>query len=223
MKYEIKCTPFPVVECRIDRGESMITEGGSMVWMTPQIDMETSGKGGFARLFSGENIFRNVYTANADNQLIAFGSSFPGRILAIDVSKTAWIMQKRSFLAAESGVNFEITFQKKMGAGFFGGEGFIMQRISGRGIAFVEIDGELIEYTLQPGQQIVVDTGNVAGYEESVKMDIQSVKGMKNKLFGGEGFFNTILTGPGKILLQTMPVSSFAQTIIPYIPQSSSN
>jgi uncharacterized protein (TIGR00266 family) len=218
MKYEIKGTPFPVVECRIERGETMITEGGGMVWMTPQVEMTTTGQGGFARLFSGENIFRNLYTANADNQLIAFGASFPGRILPIDVTQKAWIMQKSAFLASEDTVNFEVVFQKKLSTGLFGGEGFIMQRLSGRGIAFVEIDGELIEYQLAAGQRIVVDTGNVAGYEESVQMDIQSVKGMKNKLFGGEGLFHTILTGPGKILLQTMPVSGMAQTLIPYLP-----
>ncbi|MDO4520557.1 MAG: TIGR00266 family protein [Erysipelotrichaceae bacterium] len=223
MKYEIKGTPFPVVECRIERGETMITEGGGMVWMTPQIEMTTSGQGGFARLFSGENIFRNLYTANADNQLIAFGSSFPGRILPIDVTNKAWIMQKSAFLASEDTVNYEVVFQKKFSSGLFGGEGFIMQRLSGRGIVFVEIDGELIEYQLAAGQQIVVDTGNVAGYEETVQMDIQSVKGIKNKLFGGEGLFNTVLTGPGKILLQTMPVSGMAQILIPYMPTSSNN
>lgn len=223
MKYEIKGTPFPVVECRIERGETMITEGGGMVWMTPQIEMTTSGQGGFARLFSGENIFRNLYTANADNQLIAFGSSFPGRILPIDVTNKAWIMQKSAFLASEDTVNYEVVFQKKFSSGLFGGEGFIMQRLSGRGIVFVEIDGELIEYQLAAGQQIVVDTGNVAGYEETVQMDIQAVKGIKNKLFGGEGLFNTVLTGPGKILLQTMPVSGMAQILIPYMPTSSNN
>ena len=223
MKYEIKGTPFPVVECRIERGETMITEGGGMVWMTPQIEMTTSGQGGFARLFSGENIFRNLYTANADNQLIAFGSSFPGRILPIDVTNKPWIMQKSAFLASEDTVNYEVVFQKKFSSGLFGGEGFIMQRLSGRGIVFVEIDGELIEYQLAAGQQIVVDTGNVAGYEETVQMDIQAVKGIKNKLFGGEGLFNTVLTGPGKILLQTMPVSGMAQILIPYMPTSSSN
>ena len=223
MKYEIKGTPFPVVECRIERGETMITEGGGMVWMTPQIEMTTSGQGGFARLFSGENIFRNLYTANADNQLIAFGSSFLGRILPIDVTNKAWIMQKSAFLASEDTVNYEVVFQKKFSSGLFGGEGFIMQRLSGRGIVFVEIDGELIEYQLAADQQIVVDTGNVAGYEETVQMDIQSVKGIKNKLFGGEGLFNTVLTGPGKILLQTMPVSGMAQILIPYMPTSSNN
>lgn len=223
MKYEIKGTPFPVVECRIERGETMITEGGGMVWMTPQIEMTTSGQGGFARLFSGENIFRNLYTANADNQLIAFGSSFPGRILPIDVTNKPWIMQKSAFLASEDTVNYEVVFQKKFSSGLFGGEGFIMQRLSGRGIVFVEIDGELIEYQLAAGQQIVVDTGNVAGYEETVQMDIQAVKGIKNKLFGGEGLFNTVLTGPGKILLQTMPVSGMAQILIPYMPTSSNN
>ena len=223
MRYKIDGGQLPVVICRLDAGESMITEKGAMAWMTPQIEMTTSGQGGFARLFSGENVFRNLYTANADNQLIAFGSSFPGRILPIDVSEKAWIMQKSAFLASEESVSFEVVFQKKFSTGLFGGEGFIMQRLSGRGIVFVEIDGELIEYQLAAGQKIIVDTGNIAGYEETVQMDIQSVKGVKNKLFGGEGLFNTVLTGPGKILLQTMPVRGLAQELIPYLPTNTSS
>ena len=151
--------------------------------------------------------------------MIAFGSSFPGQIKPITIAPgQEMILQKSAFLAAEAGVELSIHFSKKLGAGFFGGEGFIMQRLSGRGIAFVEIDGELVEYELKAGQQLVVDTGNVAGFELGVQMDIQQVPGLKNKLLGGEGLFNTILTGPGRVWLQTMPICNVAASIRPFIP-----
>ncbi len=218
MQYEIIGGAFPVVECRVAQGESMITEKGSMVWMSPNMEMKTSGAGGLGRMFSGESIFQNIYTSHNGNGLIAFGSSFPGKIMPVDVSQSDWIFQKSAFLASEAGVKLSIAFKKKLGAGLFGGEGFIMQRLSGNGIAFVEIDGDLKEVYLAPGQQIVVDTGNVAGYEAGVQMDIQTVKGVKNVLFGGEGLFNTVLTGPGRVWLQTMPISSLAGAIRAYIP-----
>ncbi|MBQ6361949.1 MAG: TIGR00266 family protein [Lachnospiraceae bacterium] len=222
MQYEIKGGVFPVVECSLSANESMITEKGSMVWMSQNMDMQTTGAGGFGRMFSGESIFQNVYTAKGGPGMITFGSSFPGKILPVDVSYGSWIFQKQAFLASESSVQLNVHFRKKAAAGFFGGEGFIMQKLSGRGIAFVEIDGECIEYDLRPGEKLIVDTGNVAGFEASINMDIQSVPGLKNKLFGGEGLFNTVLTGPGKVLLQTMPISSVAASIIPYIPKGSS-
>ena len=205
MQYEIKGGSFPVVECKLEDGEKMITESGSMVWMSPNMEMSTSGGGVgkmFSKAFSGENLFQNIYTANGKG-LIAFGSSFPGKILPLEIS---------------AGKELSIHFNKKLGAGFFGGEGFIMQKLSGNGTAFAEVDGELVTYELKEGQQIVVDTGNVLGFETSVKMDIQQVKGLKNKLLGGEGFFNTVLTGPGKIWLQTMPLYNVAMAIKPYIP-----
>lgn len=172
----------------------------------------------FSKAFSGENLFQNIYTANGKG-LIAFGSSFPGKILPLEISAgKEFVLQKSAFLASEAGVELSIHFNKKLGAGFFGGEGFIMQKLSGNGTAFAEVDGELVAYELKEGQQIVVDTGNVLGFETSVKMDIQQVKGLKNKLLGGEGFFNTVLTGPGKIWLQTMPLYNVAMAIKPYIP-----
>ncbi len=216
MEYEIKGGSFPVVICRLRDGERMITEKGSMVWMSPNMEMETRGGGlgkMFSKAFSGESMFQNIYTARGDG-MIAFGSSFPGKILPLEVSGgRELIMQKSSFLASEETVDLSIAFNKKMGAGFFGGEGFIMQKLSGRGMAFVEIDGDLVEYDLAPGQQIVVDTGNVAGYESTVTMDVRQVPGLKNKLMGGEGLFNTYLTGPGKVMLQTMPISSMAAAL----------
>nr|WP_300187322.1 TIGR00266 family protein [uncultured Agathobaculum sp.] len=220
MQYEFKGGVFPVVVCQLADGEKMITEKGSMVWMTPNMEMETTGGGlgkMFSKAFSGESMFQNSYTARGAG-MIAFGSSFPGRILTLEVAPgREFILQKTAFLASEAGVQLSIHFNKKFGAGLFGGEGFIMQRLSGSGIAFAEVDGELVEYTLAPGQQMVVDTGNVLGFESSVSIDIQQVKGIKNKLLGGEGFFNTVLTGPGKIWLQTMPISGVASAIQPFI------
>ena len=225
MKYEIKGDPMPVVICELDAGESMITERGSMVWMSPNMQMETSAGGlgkAFGRIFSGESMFQNIYTAKGGPGMIAFASSFPGAIRVVEVTPDHPIVaQKSSFLAATSGVELSVFFQKKVGAGFFGGEGFIMQKLSGHGLAFLEIDGSAVEYELQPGQQLIVDTGNLAMMSDTCKMDIQSVKGVKNVLFGGEGLFNTVVTGPGRVTLQTMPLANFASTIATYIPSKS--
>lgn len=221
MRYEIKGGAFPVVVCELADGEQMITEKGSMVWMSPNMQMDTRGGGlgkMFSKAFSGESIFQNIYTARGAG-MIAFGSSFPGQIKAVTIAPGQdMILQKTAFLAAEPGVERSIHFNKKLGTGLFGGEGFIMQRLSGSGVAFAEIDGELVEYELREGQQIVADTGNVAGFTAGVKMEILQVPGMKNKLLGGEGLFNTLLTGPGRVWLQTMPISSVAASIRPYIP-----
>lgn len=221
MRYEITGGSFPVVVCHLENGEKMITESGSMVWMTPNMQMETSGGGlgkMFSRAFSGENLFQNIYTARGSG-MITFGSSFPGRIVPLEIGPgREMILQKKAFLAAEAGVSLSIHFNKKIGSGLFGGEGFIMQRLSGQGVAFAEIDGELVEYQLEAGQQLVVDTGNVAGFEPTVSMNIQQVPGLKNMVFGGEGVFNTLLTGPGKVWFQTMPISSVAMAIRPFIP-----
>ena len=221
MTYELKGGAFPVVVCQLADGEQMVTEKGSMVWMSPNMEMSTSGGGlgkMFSKAFSGESMFQNIYTARGAG-MIAFGSSFPGQIKAVTIAPGQdMILQKTAFLAAEPGVELSIHFNKKLGTGLFGGEGFIMQRLSGSGVAFAEIDGELVEYELREGQQIVADTGNVAGFTAGVKMEIQQVPGMKNKLLGGEGLFNTLLTGPGRVWLQTMPISSVAASIRPYIP-----
>lgn len=221
MRYEIKGGSFPVVVCYLENGEQMITEKGSMVWMSANMQMDTRGGGlgkMFSKAFSGESMFQNIYTARGEG-MITFGSSFPGQIKPIIIEPgREMILQKSAFLAAETGVELSIHFRKNLGSGFFGGEGFIMQRLSGRGTAFVEIDGELVEYELKPGQQMVVDTGNVAGFEPSVRMDIQQIPGLKNMLLGGEGLFNTVLTGPGRVWLQTMPICNVAAAIRAYIP-----
>ena len=222
MKYEIKGGSFPVVVCYLNKGEQMITEKGSMVWQTTDFQMETTGGGlgkMFSKAFSGESMFQNIYTAGRNDAMIAFGSSFPGKILPLEITGgKEFILQKQAFLASTKGVDLSVHFSKKFGAGFFGGEGFIMQKLSGSGMAFVEIDGDLVEYNLAPGQQLLVETGNVAGFETSVSMEIRQVQGLKNKLLGGEGLFNTLLTGPGKVWLQTMPISNVANAMIEFIP-----
>ena len=227
MTYDIIGEPMPVVVCRVEAGETLVCESGAMSWMSPNMEMQTSGGGAaklFGRMFSGENLFQNHYTARGGEGLIAFASSFPGSIRAVEITPgRSVIVQKRAFLASESGVEMSVFFQKKLGAGLFGGEGFIMQKLSGHGTAFIEIDGSAVEYYLAPGEQMVVDTGNLAMMDETVKMDIQQVRGVKNVLFGGESLFNTVVTGPGKIVLQTMPLSAFVGAIAGMLPSSGNN
>ncbi len=225
MKYEIKGETLPVAVCYLENGESMITERGSMSWMSPNMKMETTSNGGIGkalgRMFAGEALFQNRYTVMGGNGMIAFASSFPGSILDYQIAPgRELIVQKSGFLAAEAGVELSVFFQKKLGAGFFGGEGFIMQKLSGYGTAFLEFDGHVIEYGLQPGQQIVVDTGYLAAMESTCTMEIKSVPGLKNMVFGGEGVFNTLITGPGRIWLQTMPMSNVAAEIFKFMPSS---
>ena len=225
MRYEIKGDTLPVVICHLEAGERMITERGSMAWMSPNMKMETSTNGGlgkaFGRMFSGEAMFQNIYTARGGNGLIAFASSFPGKIVAHEVAPGREIVvQKSGFLAAEAGVDLSIFFQKRIGSGIFGGEGFIMQKVSGQGTVFAEFDGHVVEYELNAGQEIVVDTGHLAAMDASCQIEIKSVPGVKNMLFGGEGIFNTVVRGPGRVLLQTMPISNVAGALGPYITTS---
>ena len=226
MKYEIKGDTLPVVICYLDNGEKVVTEGGGMSWMSPNMKMETTSNGGigkmFGRMFSGEKIFQNIYTAVGGNGMIAFASCFPGSIRAFDITPgNEIIAQKSAFLASEASVGCSVHFSKKFSAGLFGGEGFIMQKFSGNGTLFAEFDGHVVEYELEAGEQIVVDTGHLAAMTASCTMEIKSVPGVKNMLFGGEGVFNTILTGPGKVWLQTMPISNVAGVLSPYFPSSS--
>lgn len=225
MKYQIIGEPLPVVICELNAGEAMLSERGSMCWMTPNMKMETTSSGGvgkaIGRMFAGEALFQNRFTAMNGPGSIAFASSFPGSIREFSISPGNEIVaQKSAYLAGEPGVTLSVHFQKKIGAGFFGGEGFIMQRLSGVGHAFIEIDGFAVEYMLQSGQQMIVDTGYLAAMDTTCSMDIKTVPGVKNMLFGGEGVFNTVITGPGRIILQTMPVSGVASVISPYIAKS---
>lgn len=226
MKYQIQGETLPVVVCQLEGGEKMITEGGGMAWMSPNMKMETTTNGGlgkaFGRMFSGEKMFQNVYTAQGGSGMIAFASSFPGSIKAYEIAPgQEMIFQKSAFLAAEAGVELSVFFNKKFSSGLFGGEGFIMQKISGYGTVFAEFDGHVVDYELQPGQQIVVDTGHLAAMTATCQMEIKSVPGVKNMLFGGEGLFNTVISGPGKVWLQTMPISNVAGILRPYLPSGS--
>ncbi len=223
MRYEIKGEPMPVALVYLESGENVMCQKGAMSWMTPNMKMAT-GTGGigkaFSKMFSGESMFQNTYTSEGGPGMIAFASSVPGSIIPFDISQGDMIVQKGGYLASEPSVEFSIAFQKKIGAGFFGGEGFIMQRLHGKGIALVEIDGYVVEYDLQAGQQMVIDTGYLAAMTGTCSMDIQTVKGVGNVLFGGEGLFNTVVTGPGKIYLQTMPISHLAGAVAAVIPRS---
>ena len=218
MRYEIVSKAYPVVVCHLGPGEQMKTERGSMVWMDSWIDMatKTGDIGGvFERVLTGESIFQNVYTATRPGK-VAFGSSFPGRIVPITIAPgREFIVQKMGFLASEMGVKLSMHVNQRIGGGFFGGEGFIMQRLSGCGTAFIEVDGDLVSYELAAGEQLVVNTGNVLGFTAGVTLDIQAVRGGMNLVFGGEGVFNTVLTGPGTVWLQTMPMASLVDAILP--------
>lgn len=222
MKYEIKGTPLPVVIMNVEAGEVIKTDKGAMSWMSPNMQMSTNGGGSigkaFGRMFSGEAMFQNTYTAQGGPGLLACASSFPGEILAFKIEPDKPIIaQKSAFLASESGVDVSVHFQKKGMSGFFGGEGFILQRFTGSGYVFLEIDGSVVEYELAAGQSLVIDTGNLAVMESTVSVDVQTVKGVGNVLLGGEGLFNTVVTGPGKVWLQTIPKNVLAGAIAPYI------
>ena len=224
MQYQILGGELPAVVCTMEPGESVITERGGMSWMTPNMRMQTQAGGvgkALGRMFAGEAMFQNKYTAEGSQGLIAFASSFPGEIRAITITPDhSIIAQKRAFLAATEGVELSIHFRKKLGAGLFGGEGFIMQRLSGNGTAFVEIDGSVVEYQLAAGQSMLLDTGYLAMMEDTVSMDIEMVKGAKNIFLGGEGLFNTKVTGPGRIWIQTMPISAVAGIIASTLPRA---
>ena len=223
MNYEIKGNVVPAVEVSLSRGESVFTQSGGMFYQTEGIKMDTNTRGGLfkgiGRMFAGESMFMATYTATQDAK-VAFASTVPGSIIPVDVSEGRFTIQKGAFLAAESSVELRTTFNKKLGTGFFGGEGFILQELSGRGIAFLEVDGDAIEMNLAPGEVLKVDTGNLVGFEDSVRYEVESVKGLGNILFGGEGLFLTKLTGPGKVILQTMNMNEFALRVGSYIPTS---
>ena len=224
MQYQIQGQPYPVVVVTADPEETILCQKGAMAWMTPNMEMQTKGGGlgkMFSRAFTGETMFQNHYTAKGGQGMIAFASAVPGEIMPIQITpQRSIIAQKSAFLASESTVNFELFFQKRIAGGFFGGEGFIMQKLHGTGMAFVEIDGYVVEYELQAGQQMLIDTGYLAAMSGSCTIDIQTVKGIGNVLFGGEGLFNTVVTGPGKIYLQTMPISNVAGAIASVMPKS---
>ena len=225
MRYKIEGGSLPVLTIALNQGESIYTQSGGMSWMSDGIEMDTNMKGGLfkglSRMFTGESLFMATYTARRPDQQIALASSFPGSIVALEIGPgREYVCQKNSFLCATPGVELSTEVVKGLSGGFFGGEGFLLQRLHGSGMAFVEIDGHAVERELQPGERLKVDTGNVAIYEAEVGYSVETVRGFKNVLFGGEGLFLTVLQGPGKIWLQTISMPDFAGRIIPFLPSS---
>ncbi|ALT69145.1 TIGR00266 family protein [Methanobrevibacter millerae] len=223
MEYEIKGGAFPIVVCKLQKGERMKDESGSMAFMSSGVKMDTNTGGGvlkgLGRAISGNSFFINTFVAEKDNQEIGFASNFPGKVIPIKLDGANSIIgQKRSFLASEDSVEIDMYFQKNLGTGIFGGEGFILQKFTGNGMLFLEIDGEVIERYLEPGEVLFVDQGHIAAMDESIDFDIERIKGAKNWLFGGEGVFFAKLVGPGRVWVQTMPITKLAQALIPMLP-----
>lgn len=227
MEYKVIGTTLQAVILELDPGEMVFSESGGMAWMSNNIDMHTSGRGGglggaLGRMVTGESLFLVEYTSQNGKGIVAFASDFPGKIVPIHLGEgQQMICQKSAFLCAEKTVKLDIHFRKRLGAGLFGGEGFILQKLTGPGVAFVCLDGEIVEYTLGQNQVLRVDTGHVAMYEPTVAFDVEMLKGFANIFFGGEGLFVATLRGPGRIWLQTMPTSNLARAIMPHLPKSS--
>ncbi len=225
MQYRMIGNTMPAVEVILNAGEGMYTQSGGMAWMSEGVEMSTSTQGGILKglgrkMFAGESMFMAQYTATRDNALIAFASTVAGEVIPIDLAQhQGLICQKGAFLCATPGVQMNMTLTKKFSAGLFGGEGFVLQQAVGNGLLFLEIDGDRIEKNLAPGEVLFVDTGNVVAFDASITYEIQMVKGLKNMFFGGEGMFNTKLTGPGKVILQTQNFNEFASRIISMVPR----
>lgn len=224
MRYQIIGQTVPVVEMRLNKGETVFTQSGGFAYSDNNVTMQTDTHGGImkgiGRIFSGESMFLANYTAESDDAMIAFASTVPGAVVPIDMSThpNGFIMQKGAFLCAENTVSTQVAFSKKFGAGLFGGEGFVLQKATGSGLLFLEIDGDVIERELAPGEILKVDTGNVVAFDSNVTYDIETVKGIKNIFLGGEGLFLTKLVGPGKVYLQSQSLRDFANRLIPFLP-----
>ncbi len=225
MEYKVIGTTMQAVVLELDPGETVYSESGGMAWMSGNITMNTSGRGGglggmLRRAVSGESLFLVEYTSQGGKGIVAFAADFPGKIIPLNLGPSQQIIaQKEAFLCAEKTVGLDIQFRRRMGAGFFGGEGFVMQKLTGPGVAFVTLDGEIMEYTLGEGQVLKVDTGHVAMFEPTVSFDVEMIRGFRNMLFGGEGLFLATLRGPGRVWLQTMPTMNLARSIAEYLPK----
>jgi uncharacterized protein (TIGR00266 family) len=227
MEYKIYGTVMQTLDVHLKQGESIYTESGGMAWMRGNIAMETSTRGGImaglGRALAGESLFMTTYTCNSPDGLIVFTPEVPGKVLDIELGPgQSLICQKDAFMCAQESVKLEMHFRKKLGTGFFGGEGFILQKITGPGLVFVEIPGEVRDYDLPPGAIMQVDPGHIAMFEPNVTYDITTVKGLKNIFFSGEGLFLATLKGPGKIWLQSLPLSNLAARLSRYLPTKSS-
>ena len=225
MRYEIIGKTVPAVEFTLNRGESIYSQRGGMTWQTDGINMKTNARGGvmksLGRMFTGESIFMNTYTANVDGAKVAYATTLPGDIVSINVGENnGFTVQKSSFLCAEPGVDMSIAFTKKFSAGLFGGEGFVLQKAKGNGMLFLEVDGDPVERILAPGEVLKVDTGNVVGFESTVSYEIETVKGLGNIFLGGEGLFLTKLVGPGRVIIQSQNFGDFAGKILGMMPKN---
>ena len=229
MDYKIIGETVPVVEMTLKKGESVYTQTGGLAYESDGVEMKTNARGGIlkglGRMLSGESMFMANYTAERDDVLVAFASTVPGSVINVNLNErpNGIVLQKGAFLCAEQTVETSMLFNKKLGVGLFGGEGFILQKATGTGNLFLEVDGDAIEKELKPGEILKVDTGNVVGFEPSVSYEIETVKGFGNIFFGGEGLFLTKLVGPGKVILQSQNFKDFAGRLIPYMPKPSGN
>ena len=218
--YKIFGDDMQLVEIELDQGEGIRAEAGAMMYMEKDIEMQTSSGGGifkgFKRMITGESFFITTFLHNGKGKgHVAFGAPFPGKIVPLDLGKLGgkFLCQKDAFLCAARGIEIEVAFTKKLGAGLFGGEGFILQKLEGNGMAFIHAGGTIIKKELGPGETLRVDTGCIAAFSVSVNYDIQFVGGFKNALFGGEGMFLASLTGPGTVYLQSLPFSRLADRV----------
>lgn len=225
MKFRIIGTTVPAVEVYYEHpGEEMVTQSGGMAWMSDGIGMTSDTNGGalagLGRMFAGESLFMSRYQAQKSGATIAFASTVPGSIVPVHMKNypRGLICQKGAFLCSQSSVKLEVTFSRKFSTGLFGGEGFILEKLSGAGTAFLEVDGDVVEKELNPGEILKVDTGNVVAFQEGMPYEIETVSGFKNILFGGEGLFLTRITGPGKVILQTQNIKDFAGVLSKYLP-----
>ena len=226
MEYEIRGTVMQSLEVRLSAGESLYTEAGGMSWMSDGIDMDANMKGGLLgglkRMVAGESLFLTDYTCQAASGFVVFTGEVPGKIIPLQLKAgESVILQRDAFMCAESTATLDMHMQKRLGSAFFGGEGIVMQKATGPGLVFCEIDGEVVEYNLQAGQVLKVDPGHVAMLDPTVDMDIAMVPGIKNMFLSGEGLVLTTLRGPGRVWLQSLPLARLAQRVIPFLPKSS--
>ena len=228
MEHKILGTVMPVLEMHLDPGESVVSESGELSWMSASIELHTSTGGGGAkglfgtlkRAVGGGGLFLTEYTAKGAAGVVAFASKVPGTIIPVEIGGTGYMVHRHGFLCGSPSVHVTVGFQRSLGAGIFGGEGFILQKLAGPAQAWVEFSGEVVAYDLQPGETLRVHPGHVGMFEERVSFDIVTVHGIRNVLFGGDGLFLAALTGPGRVWLQSLPLPNLAHALSPYLPSN---